>query len=57
MKVKVKSAFVDGKGLHQKGDVIDVKSFNPTLMEIIPEKEAKTESKPVKKAAPKTTKK
>ena len=57
MKVIVKSAFLDAKGLHQKGDVIETKSFDSTLMELVPEKEAKEvkEDKPVK--AKKTTKK
>ena len=53
MKVKVKVAFYDGE-IHRKGDIADVKVFDPERMELIDAKEEKVEAP--KKAA-KTTKK
>lgn len=38
MKVKVKSPFFDAKGIHKVGEIVEVKEFRPTLMELIEEK-------------------
>lgn len=51
MKVKVKSAWLDADGIHKKGDVLEVKDFNPLLMIALEEEKPKAEEKP------KTTKK
>lgn len=51
MKVIVKSPYFDTE-LHNIGDEVEVKELDPILHE-----EAPAEEKPVKKAAPKTTKK
>ena len=51
MKVRVKSAWLDANGLHQKGDVLEVEEFNPLLMVALEDEQPKTEEKP------KTTKK
>lgn len=51
MKVKVKSPWVDRKGLHKKGDVVEIETaaFNPILMAEI------AESKVIKKKADEKT--
>lgn len=49
MKVRVKAPFFDDNGVHKKGDIVDVKSFNSTTMELL-EEEKKAEPK---KATPK----
>lgn len=46
MKVRVKSLFYDENGIHRKGEVIDVKTFRPGIMEAVDEKPAKAEKKP-----------
>lgn len=46
MKVIVKSLFYDENGIHRKGDIIDVKTFRPGIMEAVDEKPAKAETKP-----------
>ena len=46
MKVRVKTPFYDDNGIHKRGDVIEVKKFNPDRMELVPEeKEKKAEPK------------
>lgn len=55
MKVKVKAPFFDDSGLHTKGEVCEVKRFNPILME--PVVETKKVEKAVKKDPAKTTRK
>lgn len=48
MKVRVKTPFYDDNGIHKRGDVIEVKKFNPDRMELVPEeKEKKAEPKKV----------
>lgn len=37
MKVKVKIPFYDDKGIHKKGDIIDVDVFSSEMMELIKE--------------------
>lgn len=51
MKVKVKSPWVDRKGLHKKGDIVEIETaaFNPILMAEI------AESKVIKKKADEKT--
>lgn len=58
MKVKVKAPFFDEKGIHKRGDIVDVKTFRPEYMELIVEEE-KTEKveKAVKSDKAKTTRK
>lgn len=56
MKVRIKTPFYDGDGLHKSGEVIDVKKFDPALMEIVAEKKAKIETA-VAKTPTKTTRK
>ena len=46
MKVRAKSLFYDENGIHRKGEVIDVKTFRPGIMEAVDEKPAKAEKKP-----------
>lgn len=46
MIVRVKSAYVDQRGLHRKGDLIDVIKFDPKFHDLIEEKaEKKVEEK------------
>lgn len=40
MKVKAKAPFFDERGLHRKGDIVDVRVFRPELMEMVEEKKA-----------------
>jgi hypothetical protein len=54
MKVKVKAPFFDERGIHKKGEIVDVKKFKPEYMELV-EEENKTEK--VEKAVAKTPKK
>lgn len=60
MIVKVKSAYVDQRGLHMKGDLIDVIKFDPSYHILIEEKRVEKkveEKKPVKASRAKKTKK
>ena len=56
MKVKVKAPFFDERGIHKRGDIVDVKAFRPEYMELIEEKKEKVE-KAVAKTPNKTTRK
>lgn len=56
MKVKVKAPFFDERGIHKKGEVVDVNKFRPEYMELIEEKEEIVE-KAIKKDSKKTTRK
>lgn len=47
MKVRVKAPFFDDNGIHKKGEITEVKKFDPYLMELIVEKVEK-EEKPKK---------
>lgn len=53
MKVKVKVPFYDDKGIHKKGDIIDVSDFSSDMMELV--KEEKKEK--IETAVSKTEKK
>lgn len=58
MIAKVKSAYFDQRGLHQKGDLVDVIKLDPKLHDLVEEKvEKKAEKKPVKASRAKKTKK
>lgn len=49
MKVRVKLAFFDDNGVHKKGEIVEVKTFQPDRMEMIVEEKKKKEvSKNVK---------
>ena len=45
MKVRVKSPFFDNKGLHKKGEIVEVSELNPTTMEPVIDEEKATEAK------------
>lgn len=51
MKVKVKSAYFDDAGFHGKGEIVEVKSFDPVLHERAQEQtsEPKPKGRPAKK--------
>lgn len=56
MKVKIKLGFVDDKGVHNKGEVLDIKAehFDPvTMLKLEDEEpgETKPEAKPKKKSS------
>lgn len=60
MIVKVKSAYADQRGLHRKGDLIDVIKFDPSHHILVEEKKVEKkveEKKPVKASRAKKTKK
>ena len=53
MKVKAKVGFLDGSGLHKKGEIVEVNKFDPNLhSEIIAEKTVEAK-KPVMASAKK----
>ena len=54
MKIKAKAPFFDERGIHTKGEIVEVSKFNPLYHELIEEKTEKVE-KAVKKAPSKTT--
>lgn len=57
MKVKVKSGYFDDKGLHKKGDIVEVKKLNPLFhIPVEPKIEEKKVAK-VEKKSVKTSKK
>lgn len=35
MKVRIKIPFYDDKGIHKKGEIIDVETFSSDLMELV----------------------
>lgn len=47
MKVIAKTVFFDNNGIHKKGDVVEVESFDASRMELVEEKkvEKKTRAK------------
>ena len=54
MKIKVKAPFFDNRGIHKKGEIVEVSKFNPLYHELIEDNTEKVE-KAVKKAPAKTT--
>ena len=56
MKVRVKSPFYDGNGIHKRGEIVEVSSFSSDRMEMIEEK-PKAEKPEVKTAKKATIKK
>ena len=59
MIAKVKCAYFDQRGLHQKGDLIDVIKLDPKFHDLVEEKVEKKveEKKPAKASRAKKTKK
>jgi len=58
MKVLVKAPFFDERGIHKKGDIVEVNKFRPEYMELIENKEkVEKVEKAVKKDTKKTTRK
>ena len=57
MKIMVKAPFFDARGIHKKGEIVDVDKFNPEYMELIEEKKEKKVEKAVKADPKKTTRK
>ena len=56
MKVRVKSPFYDGNGIHKRGEIVEVSTFSSDRMEMIEEK-PKAEKPEVKTAKKATIKK
>ena len=58
MKIRVKAPFFDERGIHKKGEIVEVNKFRPEYMELLDEnaeeKKEKVE-KAVKKTPSKTT--
>lgn len=57
MKVLVKAPFFDERGIHKKGEVVEVNNFRPEYMELIEEKKADKVEKAIKTDSKKTTRK
>lgn len=57
MKIKVKAPFFDERGIHKKGEVVEVNKFRPEYMELIEEKKADKVEKAIKTDSKKTTRK
>lgn len=56
MKVKVKSPFFDARGLHKKGEIVDVEVLNPATMEpVIDEAKVAAKVETADKKEPKKT--
>lgn len=60
MKAKVKVGYVDGTGVHKKGDVVDVEKVNPyfhsPIAKVVIEKKEEPKKKPAKASTKKTKK-
>lgn len=50
MKIKVKAPFFDENGIHKKGEICEVKQFNPIYMELVTEKVTEEKKEKVEKA-------
>lgn len=57
MKIIVKAPFFDERGIHKKGEIVEVDKFRPEYMELIEEKKADKVKKAVKTEPKKTTRK
>ena len=57
MKVLVKAPFFDERGIHKKGEIVEVDKFRPEYMELIEEKKTDKVEKAVKTEPKKTTRK
>lgn len=57
MKIIVKAPFFDERGIHKKGEVVEVDKFRPEYMELIEEKKVDKVEKAVKTEPKKTTRK
>lgn len=54
MKVRVKVPFYDDKGIHKKGDIIEVNEYSSDVMELVGSKEEKKIETAVSKIEKKT---
>lgn len=45
MKVRAKAPWIDETGLHKKGDIVEVKRFDPILMDMVDEPKTETKKK------------
>ena len=54
MKVRVKVPFYDDKGIHKKGDIIEVNEYSSDVMELVGSKEEKKIETAVSKIERKT---
>ena len=59
MKILVKAPFFDERGIHKKGDIVDVdvKKFRPEYMELIEEEKTEKVEKAIKTDSKKITRK
>lgn len=57
MKIIVKAPFFDERGIHKKGEIVEVDKFRPEYMELIEEKKTDKVEKAVKTEPKKTTRK
>ena len=57
MKIIVKAPFFDERGIHKKGEVVEVDKVRPEYMELIEEKKVDKVEKAVKTEPKKTTRK
>lgn len=53
MKIRVKAPFFDERGIHKKGEVVEVNKFRPEYMELL-DKNAEEKKEKVEKAVKKT---
>ena len=45
MKVRAKIPFYDDTGLHKSGEIVEIKNYDPAIMEKLEEKPAETKTK------------
>lgn len=57
MKIIVKAPFFDNRGIHKKGEIVEVDKFRPEYMELIEEKKTEKVEKAIKTDSKKTTRK
>lgn len=55
MKIKVKAPFFDERGIHKKGEIVEVNKFRPEYMELLEGESKEKVEKAVKKTPSKTT--
>ena len=53
MKIRVKAPFFDERGIHKKGEIVEVNKFRPEYMELL-DKNAEEKKEKVEKAVKKT---
>lgn len=57
MKIIVKAPFFDERGIHKKGEIVEVDKFKPEYMELLEEKKTEKVEKAIKTDSKKTTRK